>query len=47
MLMEKGFLTTKECLQSKIQERNPGFKKKEYENIFYKFLGIKKVFLVK
>ena len=41
----KGLLlTTKECLQSKIQERNPGFKKKEYENIFYKFLGIKKVF---
>ena len=40
----KGLLlTTKECLQSKIQERNPGLKKKEYENIFYKFLGIKKV----
>ena len=40
----KGLLlTTKECLQSKIQERNPGLKKKEYENIFCKFLGIKKV----
>ena len=40
----KGLLmTTKECLQSKIQERNPGIKKKQYENIFNKFLGIKKV----
>ena len=40
----KGLLlTTKECLQSKIQERNPGLKKDEYENLFSKFLGIKKV----
>lgn len=36
-------LTTRECLQSKIQERNIGFKKKDYEEIFKKFLGIKKV----
>ena len=36
-------LTTKECLLGKIQERNPGLKKKEYEDIFKKFLGIKKV----
>ena len=33
-------LTTKECLLGKIQERNPGLKKKEYEDIFKKFLGI-------
>tara|TARA_X000001036_G_C20624672_1_gene784606 strand:- start:369 stop:1415 length:1047 start_codon:yes stop_codon:yes gene_type:complete len=40
----KGLLmTTKECLQSKIQERNPGIKKNQYENIFNRFLGIKKV----
>ena len=36
-------LTTRECLQSKIQERNIGFKRKDYEDIFKKFLGIKKV----
>ena len=36
-------LTTRECLQSKIQERNIGFKKKDYEEIFKKFLGVKKV----
>ena len=36
-------LTTRECLQSKIQERNIGFKRKDYEKIFKKFLGIKKV----
>tara|TARA_B100001029_G_C15056885_1_gene455099 strand:- start:426 stop:1472 length:1047 start_codon:yes stop_codon:yes gene_type:complete len=36
-------LTTKECLLSKSQERNPGFKKKEYELIFNKYLGVKKV----
>ena len=36
-------LTTRECLQSKIQERNIGFKRKDYEEIFKKFLGIKKV----
>ena len=30
-------------MQSKIQERNIGFKRKDYEEIFKKFLGIKKV----
>tara|TARA_X000001036_G_scaffold438389_1_gene486073 strand:+ start:743 stop:1789 length:1047 start_codon:yes stop_codon:yes gene_type:complete len=33
-------LTTLECLHSKVQERNPGFKRKDYENIFKKFLGV-------
>ena len=35
-------LTTKECLLSKIQERNPRLKKKDMENIFETYLGIKK-----
>jgi agmatine deiminase len=36
-------LTTEECLLSKIQQRNPGFGKKDYENIFAGCLGIKNV----
>ena len=36
-------MTTRECLLSKIQERNPGLKKKEIEDIFKKYLGIKKI----
>ena len=36
-------LTTLECLQSKIQERNPGLKKEDYEKIFQKYLGAHKV----
>lgn len=35
-----ALLTTEECLLSKIQERNPGFKKKDYESIFKQYLGI-------
>jgi len=35
-------LTTRECLLSKIQERNPGLKKKDVEKIFKTYLGIKK-----
>ncbi len=39
----KGCLmTTKECLLSKIQQRNPSIRKNEMENIFRKYLGIKK-----
>jgi agmatine deiminase len=33
-------LTTEECLQSKVQERNPGFTKKDYEEVFRDHLGI-------
>lgn len=33
-------LTTEECLQSKIQERNPGFAKKDYEEVFRNQFGI-------
>ena len=36
-------LTTRECLLSKIQERNPGLGIKDYEIIFEKILGIKKI----
>ena len=36
-------LTTEECLLSKIQERNPGFSKQDYETFFANYLGVKKV----
>ena len=36
-------LTTEECLLSKVQQRNPGFKKKDYERIFAEYLGVKNV----
>ena len=36
-------LTTEECLLSKVQQRNPGFKRGDYENIFGKYLGITNV----
>jgi agmatine deiminase len=36
-------LTTEECLLSKIQQRNPGMKRKDYEKVFAEYLGIKNV----
>ncbi len=36
-------LTTEECLQSTVQERNPGFTKRDYEEMFAEYLGIRKV----
>jgi len=40
----KGTLiTTEECLLSKIQCRNPGFKRDDYEKIFSQYLGISNV----
>jgi agmatine deiminase len=36
-------LTTEECLQSKIQERNPGFTKDDYAEVFRKYLGVTNV----
>lgn len=36
-------LTTEECLLSKIQCRNPGLKRDDYEKIFEQYLGIKEV----
>ena len=32
-------LTTEECLLSRVQQRNPGMKKKDYERIFAEYLG--------
>jgi agmatine deiminase len=32
-------ITTEECLLSRVQQRNPGMKKKDYEKIFVQFLG--------
>jgi agmatine deiminase len=36
-------LTTEECLLSKVQQRNPGFKRNDYERIFAECLGIENV----
>ncbi len=36
-------LTTEECLLSKTQERNPGFTRSDYEEMFRNYLGIRKV----
>ena len=36
-------LTTEECLLSKIQERNPGFSREDYEEMFAEYFGAKKV----
>src|SRR5579863_1284184 len=38
-----SLLTTEECLLSKVQQRNPSMKRKDYENIFADYLGIKNV----
>lgn len=41
-------ITTEECLMdSKVQVRNPNFSKKDYEEVFRKFLGIEKVIWLK
>ncbi len=36
-------LTTEECLLSPVQERNPGLTRQDYERLFARFLGIRKV----
>jgi agmatine deiminase len=36
-------LTTEECLLSKVQQRNPAMKRKDYEKVFAEYLGIKNV----
>ena len=44
----KGVLiTTEECLLSRVQQRNPGLKKHDYEKLFRDYFGIKKVFWLK
>jgi agmatine deiminase len=36
-------LTTEECLLSKVQERNPGLTREDYERVFANYFGVKKV----
>jgi len=40
-------LTTEECLLSKIQERNPGFTRETYAEVFQNYLGITNVLWLK
>jgi agmatine deiminase len=40
-------LTTEECLLSKVQERNPGFTKEEYAQVFREYLGVTNVLWLK
>jgi agmatine deiminase len=40
-------LTTEECLLSKVQERNPGLTRENYEAVFAQYLGVKKVLWLK
>jgi agmatine deiminase len=40
-------LTTEECLQSNVQERNPGFNKRDYEELFRDYLGVTNVLWLK
>jgi agmatine deiminase len=40
-------LTTEECLLSKIQERNPGFTKEDYAQVFRDYLGVTNVLWLK
>lgn len=36
-------ITTEECLLSRVQQRNPGMTRKDYENVFAQYLGAKNV----
>ena len=36
-------ITTEECLLSKVQQRNPGMKEKDYEKVFAEYLGASNV----
>jgi agmatine deiminase len=36
-------LTTEECLQDEVQQRNPGFTKEDYAEVFRKYLGVTNV----
>jgi agmatine deiminase len=40
-------LTTEECLLSKTQERNPGFTREDYEEVFREYLGVTHVIWLK
>jgi len=36
-------ITTEECLLSKVQQRNPGLRREDYEQVFATYLGIRQV----
>jgi agmatine deiminase len=36
-------ITTEECLLSRVQQRNPGMKRRDYEKVFAEYLGISNV----
>jgi len=40
-------LTTEECLLSKVQERNPGFTREDYAEVFREYLGVSNVLWLK
>ena len=40
-------LTTEECLLSKVQERNPGFTREDYAEVFREYLGVTNVLWLK
>ena len=40
-------LTTEECVLSKVQERNPGFTKEDYAEVFREYLGVTNVLWLK
>jgi agmatine deiminase len=40
-------LTTEECLQSKVQERNPGFTKEDYAEVFREYFGVTNILWLK
>jgi agmatine deiminase len=40
-------LTTEECLLSKVQERNPGFTKEDYAEVFREYFGVTNVLWLK
>lgn len=40
-------LTTEECLLSKVQERNPGFTKEDYAEVFREYLGVTNILWLK
>ncbi len=42
-----SLLTTEECLLSKVQERNPGFTKEDYAQVFREYLGVTNILWLK
>jgi len=42
-----SLLTTEECLLSKVQERNPGFTKQDYAQVFREYFGVTNVLWLK